>query len=138
MARGPEEPLSALGGLKKLSKTELEFMKFIWQHPDGIASEVIYEHFPQSRGTKSTILYNISEKGYVQNVQQGRHHIYTARLSESQYKQALIHQQLDKLFGDSSFERLVAAFCGKKKLSEEQAEKVRNLLRELENDMEDQ
>lgn len=138
MARRPEEPLEILGGIKKLSKTELEFMKLIWQHPEGIASEVIYEHFPQSRGTKSTVLFNISEKGYVQNVQQGRHHIYTANISESEYKQALIQQQLNKLFGESSFERLVAAFCGKQKLSEEQAKKVRNLLRELENGMEDQ
>lgn len=137
MARGPSEPLDFLGGLKKLSKTELEFMEFIWQHPEGIASEVIYEHFPQSRGTKSTILYNISEKGYVQNVQQGRHHIYTAVVSESEYEQALIHQQLNKYFGESSFERLIAAFCGKKKLTEKQTEKVRDLLKELENDMED-
>lgn len=138
MARGPSEPLDLLGGLKKLSKTELEFMKFIWQHPEGIISEAIYEHFPQSRGTKSTILYNISEKGYVQNVQRGRHHIYTAVFSESEYEQALIHQQLNKYFGESSFERLIAAFCGKKKLTEKQTEKVRDLLKELENDMEDQ
>jgi predicted transcriptional regulator len=137
MARGPSEPLDFLGGLKKLSKTELEFMEFIWQHPEGIASEAIYGHFPQSRGTKSTILYNISEKGYVQNVQQGRHHIYTAVVSESEYEQALIHQQLNKYFGESSFERLIAAFCGKKKLTEKQTEKVRDLLKELENDMED-
>ena len=33
MARVPEEALEALGGLKKLSPTELEFMKVIWAHP---------------------------------------------------------------------------------------------------------
>ena len=45
-------------------------MRFIWKHPEGVSSEAIYEHFPQPRGTKSTVLYNISEKGYVEKVQQ--------------------------------------------------------------------
>ena len=63
MVRTREEPLEALGGLKKLSKTELQFMEFIWQHPEGVSSQEIYAHFPQARGTKGTILYNISEKG---------------------------------------------------------------------------
>lgn len=137
MPRKPGEPLHTLG-LKKLSKTELEFMRFIWQYPEGITSEAIYEHFPQARGTKSTILFHISEKGYLSNVQQGRHHIYTANISETEYEQALVQQQLNKLFGDTSFERLIAAFCGKKTLTEKQVEKVRNLLKELEHDMDDQ
>ena len=62
MSRLPEDSINNSTGLKKLSKTELEFMKFIWKHPEGISSEEIYNHFPQARGTKSTILYNISER----------------------------------------------------------------------------
>ena len=138
MPRTREEPLDFLGGLRKLSKTELEFMKFIWEYPEGISSEDIYHHFPQSRGTKGTILYHISEKGYVVNEQRGRHHIYNALISESEYEQALIRQQLQQLFGENSFERLIAAFCGKKKLNEKQAEQVRKLMMELKNDMEDE
>lgn len=137
MARASEEPLDYLGGLKKLSATELAFMKLIWAHPEGISSEKIYEQFPQARGTKSTILYKISEKGYVQNKQNGRHHFYTAKYSETQYEQAILRQQLKKTFGDSSFEHLIAAFCGKKDLTEPQLERVKGLLKELENDMED-
>ena len=138
MARVPEEALEALGGLKKLSPTELEFMKVIWVHPEGISSEVLYETFPQARGTKSTILYKICEKGYARNRQEGRHHIYTPVVSESDYEKALIRQQLKKSFGDSSFERLVAAFCGKKELSERQLERVRGALAELEEEFEKQ
>lgn len=138
MARMSEEPLECLGGRKKLSATELEFMKMIWKYPEGISSEAIYEHFPQARGTKSTILYNISEKGYVENQQKGRHHIYRALVTQAEYEKALIRQQLKQTFGNSSFERLVAAFCGKQNLAEKQLEKVQNLLKELEDDMEDQ
>ena len=61
-------------------------MRFIWKHPEGVSSEAIYEHFPQPRGTKSTVLYNISEKGYVEKVQQGLHHFYRALVKEA-YRQ---------------------------------------------------
>lgn len=138
MARKAEEPLEYLGGRKRLSATELEFMKMIWEHPEGISSEAIYEHFPQARGTKSTILYNISEKGYVENRQKGRHHFYTALVTQSEYEKALIQQQLKQTFGVSSFERLVAAFCGKRELTEKQIKKIQDLLKELEDDVEDQ
>lgn len=138
MARTSEEPLDYLGGLKKLSATELEFMKFIWANPGGISSEIIYEQFPQARGTKSTILYKISEKGYVENRQSGRHHYYTANFSETEYEQAILRQQLKKAFGTTSFEHLVAAFCGKKNLTDRQLVRVKELLKELENDMEDE
>lgn len=135
MARTPEEPLEYLDGRKKLSATELEFMEFIWAHPEGISSKEIYERFPQARGTKSTILYNISEKRYVKNHQTGLHHIYTALVTKEQYEQALLRQQLKSVFGDGSFERLVAAFCGKSRLTEKQTEKVEALLEELKNDV---
>ena len=131
MTRSPGELLECLGGKKKLSSAELEFMEYIWSCPDGVSSEAIYRHFPQTRGTKSTILYKISEKGYVTKVQRGVHHYYTALVSEEEYHQALIKQQLNKSFGDSSFERMVAMFCGKRALSEDEAARARKLLEEI-------
>ena len=74
------------GELKRLSNMKLQFMRFIREHPEGVSSETIYEHFPQPRGTKSTVLYNISEKGYVEKVQQGLHHFYRALVKEA-YRQ---------------------------------------------------
>ena len=65
MGRTPDETLDTLGGRKKLSETELEFMNVIWEHPEGISSEDLYACFGQARGTKSTLLYRIAEKKYV-------------------------------------------------------------------------
>lgn len=131
MARIAEKPLERIGGKKRLSATEMKFMEVIWAHPEGISSEEIYKQFPQARGTKSTTLYNISEKGYITNRQEGLHHIYTALVSRLEYEQAVICQELEKTFGSSSFERLVAAFCGKEKLTKEQKKKVQALLEEI-------
>lgn len=136
MGRKSEQTLEELGGRKKLSETERAFMELIWQHPEGISSQEIYDHFPQARGTKSTILYNISEKGYVENRQQGLHHIYTALVSREAYEQALCRQELKSMFGDSSIERMIAAFCGKSRLTAAQKEKVDALLEELKDDNE--
>lgn len=137
MGRTPSDKLEYLGGLKKLSATEFEYMSVIWTHPEGISSEILYEQFKQAQGTKSTILYNISEKGYVKNIQKGRHHLYFATVSQLDYEQAVIKQQLKKALGQDSIVSLIASFCGKKKLSTEQYTKVEDFLKELENDVAD-
>lgn len=136
MARTPDERLETLGGKKKLSPRELEFMQFIWDYSTGISSEEIYAHFSQNRSTKSTVLANLSKNGYVQNRQEGLHHIYTPLVERVEYEKALVHQQLKELWGNCSFEKLVAAFCGKENLTEKQCEKIQELLEELENDAE--
>lgn len=128
------EYLEYLGGLKKLSPSEYEFMKLIWERPDGISSEEIYSNpnFQQPQGTKSTILFKIHEKGYVNVVQRGLHHFYSPKFTKREYEQAIIKQKLKKSFGHASFSTLVASFCGKEKLTEEEKEKVNQLLKEIE------
>lgn len=138
MARPAEDPLEDLGGKKRLSATELEFMRFFWEHPEGVSSEELYRSFPQTRGTKSTLLYNMSEKGYVQGRQQGRHHIYTALVTREEYDQALLRQQIRSVFGDASIERLLAAFCGKKEISADRMERIRALLEDVEDDVDNE
>lgn len=121
----------------KLSPTELKFMEFIWKSKNGISSEEIYEYFSQARGTISTILYNLSKKKYVNKYQEGRHHIYKAQITKIEYEQNLIRQQLEKILGDSSFERCVATFCGKKSLTETQTKQLNQLLEEIHNTPDD-
>lgn len=130
------ECLEYLGGLRKLSSAEFEFMKLIWEKPDGISSEEIYNNpkFKQPQGTKSTILFKISEKGYVDTVQRGRHHFYYPRFTRIEYEQAVIKQKLKNSFGHASLMKLVAAFCGKDTLTEEQSRKISTLLEEIADD----
>ncbi len=126
--------LEALDGRPPLSETELEYMKVIWAHPKGISSNDIYCRFPKAQGTKSTILYRISEKGYVNLVREGRHFLYTPQITQLQYNQAIMQEKLKKSFGISQLPNFIAAFCGKKNLSEEQINRVKNFLKELENE----
>ncbi len=114
--------------LKKLSKTELEFMNVIWENPNGIASKDIYEKFDQARGTKSTILHNITQKGYVNTVKEGLHVIYTAKVSKKEYENMVINQAMNKLEG------VIATFFNKKKLSDKDIQKARQFLEEIRDD----
>lgn len=65
---------------KPLSKTEFEFMEFIWKHPTGIQSGEIFKHFSQVRSTQSNILKNIVAKGFLtvqqKNYQRMKFHVY--------------------------------------------------------------
>ena len=109
-------------------------MNVIWEHPEGISSEDLYACFGQARGTKSTLLYRIAEKNYVRTEREGKHHRYYPLVTRREYEQAILNQKLKKGLGMNSLEQLVAAFCGKERLTVRQARRVRDLIREFENE----
>lgn len=118
---------------KKLSNTEYKYMEKIWSNP-GISSEDLYMEFDQATGTKTTIIHRIVEKGYVEVERQGKHYCYTPKITQLEYEQMLMNQQVKKTFGVSSFENLVAAFCGRDKLNKEEVQRLQDLLEDLKND----
>lgn len=134
MTKKPLEEMEFLGGRKPLSETELTYMKVIWANPQGISSDDIYSHFPNAKGTKSTILFRISEKGYVNVEREGRHFLYTPQVTELQYHQALMQTKMKKTFGISQLPDFIAAFCGKQKMSEEALRRVEDFIKDLEDE----
>lgn len=110
---------------KKLSRTELQFMKEIWKYPEGITSEEIYSKFNQALGTKSTILHRIAEKGYVNLVKKGKKYQYTAKISQFEYEEMIMNQTMGKLEG------VLSSFFNDKKLTDSQLKRIRGFLEEL-------
>lgn len=110
---------------KKLSKVELQYMKVIWNCPDGICSNEIYSKFNMAQGTKSTILHRIIKKGYVNMTRKGKHCIYTPKITQYEYEEMVKDQTLSKL------DSILATFFHKKNLTEPQLDKVKRLLEEL-------
>lgn len=129
----PQKALEPLG-IKKLSKTEMQFMEMIREHPDGIKSEDIYARFDQALGTKSTILHRIAKKGLVTAARSGKHHIYIPKITKEEYQRAFFREHLEREFGITSFEGLAAAFCGRTKLRQKEKERIGQLLEELNKD----
>jgi len=131
--------LDELGGMKKLSAQELEFMQYIWNFPDGVNTIELYEHFAMPKGTKTTILHNISNKGYIIcKKKEGLHYVYTYTVSRVEYERAVLRQQLKEMQREWSLFQVVASFCGKEALSEQQKEKVQELLDDIKKEAEGQ
>ena len=133
MTRKPQESLDFLGGLKKLTDSEYQIMNIIWNSSGGISSDEIYKMHLAPRGTISTILYKITEKGYVSKVQRGRHHIYTPLVQKIEYEQAIMNQRIKKNLGFNSLEQLMVSFCGINDSNEENIAKAKKLLEDLKN-----
>lgn len=120
--------------MEKLTATEHKYMCMIWEHPEGILSSEIYKHFPQTMGSKSSILHRIVQKGYASWKQKGRQVEYYPEVSRLEYEQFMINRELNQKMGLHSIGALFAAFCGKEQLTEDEKAKLENLINELQND----
>lgn len=119
---------------KKLSDTELKVMNKIWENMDGVESDVIYEYFQNEYAvsTIGTILKRILQKGCATKQRKGLHYIFIPLISSTEYFQTIEEYELTKV--TNKIETLIASFCGKQKLSSEQAEALRNILKDMKND----
>lgn len=121
-----------MGEKNRLSQTELQFMKILWDHPEGISSGEIYALFPQALSTKSTILRRILKKGHAQCIQKGKQVYYYPTATKQQYEKAMFEEKMKKQMGYGSLSELVAAFCGKQELTKEQSKELEKLIDNLE------
>lgn len=119
---------------KKLSETEYQFMEYIWKNPDGVISQEIYKHFPQAEGTKGVILHNIKKKGYVKVERIGKQRLYTALINKANYDKMVMEEKIQDTIGVASLGALVAALCGKEKLTESQTEELYNFVEKIRNE----
>lgn len=117
--------------MEKLTATEYKYMCMIWEHPEGILSSEIYKEFPQTMGSKSSILHRIVQKGFARWVQKGRQVEYYPVIPQREYEQFLINRELERKMGISSIHALFAAFCGKQQLTAEEKEKLEQLVEEI-------
>lgn len=136
MANRKRSQLEDIGGLEKLAPKELELMQIIWDHPEGISTKEIYAQSTMNTTTKSTIISNIANKGYLRKQQQGLHFFYNYTVSRTEYERAVLRQQLRDMKMDSSLPQIIATFLGREKLTEKQKIKVQELLEDLERDSE--
>ena len=77
----------------------------------------------------------LSNKELVTVARKGKHFTYFPKITKEAYTQAFFREKLEKEFGISSFEGMVAAFCGRTALTPDEEERVRQLLKELRDDV---
>lgn len=111
-----------------LSPTEKEIMEVLWES-EGMTNNEIILHFRErgkdwKRQTTSTFLTRLLQKGVV--VKEG--HKYRAGCTKKEFEQRQTREILDSLYG-GSLKNFVAALTGGGRMTEKEAEELKDLLR---------
>jgi len=122
-----------------LAAAELEFMSFFWASDGEKCKKDLVEEFVKEGKSSSNIsffLSKLTKKGFLIPRREGRNFYYRPSVSKLEYEQFSINNRLNKTYGQS-LELILANFCGKDFLSEEELKDVKRWLKELEKELGD-
>lgn len=119
--------------LSRLPESELDIMLVLW----GLGGEASAPSIGAALGRDLTAsalhsyLKRLEDRGFVQRRKDGKVNVYTALVSEAEYRSAESGSVLDKLY-DGSLKNFAAALWDGGKLSQEDVSELRSYLDELE------
>ena len=103
--------------MEKLSMQEEEVMQVIWQYGEGSVKTFLNE-LPDPKPpytTVASIIKNLEKKGYVTSRLLGNTFIYSAAVTEADYKQKFMQGFIRNYF-NNSYKEMVNFFVQQKKL----------------------
>jgi predicted transcriptional regulator len=119
-----------------LTNREADVMQVLWERGPCVVAEV-RAHLGDDLAytTVLTILRTLEAKGYVRHAEQGRGHLYSAKVQQQAARKSALKHLTDKLFKGSS-ELLFTHLVADRKLTPEQIQRMRELLAEKADDKE--
>lgn len=114
----------------KPTEAELEILQALWRRGPSTVREVLAEigRDPQPGYTTILKLLQImTEKGLVERDERERAHVYRARQAQAETQRGLLADLLDRAFGGSQADLVLAALSSRRASDEELAE-IRRLL----------
>ena len=122
---------------KKLGEAELEIMQVIWNSEPPVTSNYILKELRGRRrwqlSTLMTSLARLSDKGFVNCDRSTGSNLYTAVISESEYKAGASRHFLEKLY-NNSIQNMIATLYSDKAIKNSDIEDLRNFLDQLEDE----
>ena len=126
--------------LKKLGEAELEIMQTIWREDRPLTSVTIRNSLKGLRNwplsTLMTSLSRLEDKGFVRCERSGGSNLYSALVSENDYKAGASRSFLQKLYNNSA-RSLVATLYSNDMLGEDDIRELREYLDRLEREHND-
>lgn len=116
----------------KLFDSELKVMGVLWREGATTArhiAEVLAEETGWNINTTYTVIKRCIAKGAVERSEP--HFMCRALITREEVQRAEADQLVDRMF-DGSVDKLFAAFIGRKKLTREEADRLRKLIDDLE------
>ncbi|TCO53964.1 BlaI/MecI/CopY family transcriptional regulator [Caldanaerobacter subterraneus] len=119
--------------MPKISESELEVMKIIWELKQASSSEIV-ERLVKTTCWKPktihTLINRLVEKGALKaEKSKGKAYIYFPVISEEEYRSHASKTFLEKVF-NGSLSLMLASFIKEQKVSKEEIEKLKKLLDE--------
>lgn len=116
----------------KLFDSELKIMNVLWQEGDCTAkhiSDVLKEETGWNMNTTYTLIKRCISKGAIERTEPN--FMCRALIPKQEVQEAETNELIDKIY-DGSADKLFAALLGRKKLSKEQIQKLKDIVGELE------
>lgn len=116
----------------KLFDSELKVMSVLWREGDATAkhiSDVLKEETGWNMNTTYTLIKRCIKKGAIERSEP--HFMCHALISQEEVQEAETEELINKIY-DGSVDKLFAALLGRKKLSVEQIEKLKQIVEEEE------
>ena len=116
----------------KLFGSELKVMSVLWREGDATAkhiSDVLKEETGWNMNTTYTLIKRCIKKGAIERSEP--HFMCHALISQEEVQEAETEELINKIY-DGSVDKLFAALLGRKKLSAEQIEKLKQIVEEEE------
>ena len=123
---------SGVSGLVKLFDSELKIMNVLWQEGDCTAkyiSDVLKEETGWNMNTTYTLIKRCISKGAIERTEPN--FMCHTLIPKEEVQEAETNELIDKIY-DGSADKLFAALLGRKKLSKEQIQKLKDIVGELE------
>lgn len=123
---------------KKLGEAELQIMRILWENDKSVTSNDILTELHDSRqwqlSTLMTSLKRLSDKGFVHCDRSTRNNLYSAIVSENEYKSAASKHFLSQLY-DNSLRNMIATLYESKEIKHSDITELRSFLDKLEDEL---
>lgn len=120
---------------KKLGEAELEIMQVIWDSKLPVTSNYILQKLQGKRkwqlSTLMTSLTRLGTKGFVNCDRSSGNNMYTALISENEYKAKASRHFLEKLY-NNSIQNMIATLYNNKKIKRSDVEELKEFLDKIE------
>lgn len=127
----PETP-SKDADLPPLSEAQVEIMNAVWEQGEATLTQVCVALSRElARNTVQTQLARLVEKGWLLHRAEGKAFYYRATLPREQARSKVVDRLVDAVFGGSA-EGLVMTLLDGRKLSKDEADRIRALIEQAE------
>lgn len=119
-----------------LTSTEMEIMEVMWEMEGGIPFKELLDWLNEKldkqwkRQTLSTYLANLQKMGLVSSNGQHKNYIYYAACTREEHMQRQTRELVEKSY-NNSLALFLSAFTGGQKLSQKEADSLKELLNEF-------